>query len=96
MSSAQAVSTYVERAEAMTMACDEKDNQWIRLEKVEIPRCRVFVMSDSLTLLSEEKREEVWARSITEHSGPALLWMAALEYVPESDAPIASTKLYSD
>ncbi|EJY56259.1 excinuclease ABC, A subunit [Alicyclobacillus hesperidum URH17-3-68] len=66
------------------MAQEIEQEQWVRVEKVEIPGCRVFVSPDSLVLLPETEREEVWARSVRERSGPAVLWLEALEVVFKS------------
>ncbi|WP_067930666.1 hypothetical protein [Alicyclobacillus kakegawensis] len=78
------------------MAQETEQQQWVRVEKFEIPGCRVFVSPDSLVLLPESEREEVWARSVAERSGPAVLWLAALEVAFRSDVLKESPKVKAD
>jgi len=52
----------------------------IRLTELEIPGCRVYVSPDSLLLMPEDKREEMWAHYVDTRTGPAVLWLEALEH----------------
>ena len=63
------------------MAQENEQQEWIRVQKVEIPGCRVFVMPNSLLLLSENEREDEWAQAVAERREPAVLWLQAVEMV---------------
>ncbi|MFD1677432.1 hypothetical protein [Alicyclobacillus fodiniaquatilis] len=60
----------------MTVAKDEQQ-EWIRLNDLEIPGCRVFATPTSYTLMTDDDREAAWARDVETQSGPAAMWIAA-------------------
>ncbi|MBX6396383.1 MAG: hypothetical protein IRY98_11910 [Alicyclobacillaceae bacterium] len=54
------------------------DGEWIRLEHLEIPGCKVFVRPTSYLLMSEEEREAAWARDVAECRYPVNMWIAVM------------------